>query len=97
MIAGRRDPARARAAEPGTCDVPRARDTVGVVARREITVKLHDRAFLGSTVFMLVVVALAVAIPAFIQGQTPRLTLRNQGRTDSYLVLESATHRAPCA
>ncbi|OIQ82661.1 hypothetical protein GALL_355410 [mine drainage metagenome] len=79
MIAGRRGAVTARAAQPGGGHGLRARDTVAVVARREIAVKLHDRAFLGSTVFMLLVVALAVAIPAFIQGQTPRLTVAVRG------------------
>ena len=93
MIAGRQHPARARAraVEPGTRLDPRARDIVGVVARREITVKLHDRAFLGSTVFMLVVVALAVAIPAFIQGQTPRLTVAVRGSAAQQVVGAATT------
>jgi len=70
---------------------PRRRDMVAVIARREITVKLHDRAFRGSTLFMLVVVALAVAVPAFIQGQTPRLTVAVSGSAAQQVVGAATT------
>lgn len=53
----------------------RAGQTVRVIAGREITVKLHDKAFIGSTAFLLVVIALATALPIFLFGRPVQLTV----------------------
>ncbi|GIG54003.1 ABC transporter permease [Demequina activiva] len=44
---------------------------VRVIAGREISVKLHDKGFIASTIVFLVVIVAAVAIPALIGGGTP--------------------------
>lgn len=50
---------------------PQRGTLVRVIAGREISVKLHDKGFLASTVVFLVVIVAAVAIPALIGGGTP--------------------------
>ncbi|MCR6493066.1 ABC transporter permease [Cellulomonas sp. P24] len=82
---------RTRGVQDDADERPRLRETVAVIARREITVRLHDRAFRGSTLFMLVVVALAVAVPAFIQGQTPRFTVAVSGSAAQQVVGAATT------
>lgn len=52
-----------------------AGETVRVVAAREISVKLHDKAFIGSTIFLLVVIVLATALPIFLGGRTPNVSV----------------------
>ena len=52
---------------------------VGVVAGREIAVKLRDKAFIGSTIFMLVLVAAAMVVPALLSQQTPSIRVAVQG------------------
>jgi ABC-2 type transport system permease protein len=52
-----------------------------LVAHREISTKLRDKTFLGSTVFMLIVVLAAVIIPALISGH---------GGPDKIAVLDDA-------
>ncbi|WP_223145136.1 ABC transporter permease [Actinotalea subterranea] len=52
---------------------------VRVVAAREIMVKLRDKAFIGSTVFMLLLVVVATAIPLLLGNQTPSLRVAVQG------------------
>jgi ABC-2 type transport system permease protein len=52
---------------------------VGVVAAREIAVKLRDKAFIGSTVFMLVLVTAATLIPVLVGQQVPQLRVAVQG------------------
>lgn len=52
---------------------------VGVVAAREIAVKLRDKAFIGSTVFMLVLVTAATLIPVLLDQQVPQLRVAVQG------------------
>lgn len=52
---------------------------IWVVASREISVKLRDKAFIGSTIFMLLVVTAATLIPFALQQQTPSLRVAVQG------------------
>ena len=52
---------------------------VRVVAAREIMVKLRDKAFIGSTIFMLLLVVVATAIPLLLGNQTPSLRVAVQG------------------
>ncbi|MCV2395352.1 ABC transporter permease [Actinotalea sp. M2MS4P-6] len=53
--------------------------SIGVVAGREIAVKLRDKAFIGSTVFMLLLVTAATLIPILLQQQTPSVRVAVQG------------------
>lgn len=52
---------------------------VGVIARREVLVKLRDKAFLGTTVFLLLLVTAATVIPVLLQQRTPELRVAAQG------------------
>lgn len=52
---------------------------VRVIAGREIAVKLRDKAFLGSTVFMLLLVTAATVIPVLLSQQTPSYRIAVQG------------------
>ncbi|MBX9244802.1 ABC transporter permease [Actinotalea ferrariae] len=52
---------------------------VRVVAGREIFVKLRDKAFIGSTVFMLLLVTAATVIPVLLSQQTPEHRVAVQG------------------
>ena len=52
---------------------------VRVIAGREIAVKLRDKAFLGSTVFMLLLVTAATVIPVLLSQQTPAYRIAVQG------------------
>jgi ABC-2 type transport system permease protein len=53
--------------------------SIGVIATREISVKLRDKAFLGSTAFMLLLVAAATVLPVLLQQQTPSFRVAAQG------------------
>ena len=52
---------------------------VRVVAGREITVKLRDKAFIGSTIFLLLIVTAATVLPVLLSQQTPRVRVAVQG------------------
>ncbi|MCB2174522.1 MAG: ABC transporter permease [Actinomycetales bacterium] len=52
---------------------------IRVIAGREVSVKLRDRAFIGSTVFMLVLVTAATLIPVLIQQRVPSIRVAVQG------------------
>lgn len=52
---------------------------VRVVAGREIAVKLRDKAFLGSTAFLLLLVVAATVVPVLLSQQTPHLRVAVQG------------------
>lgn len=52
---------------------------IRVVAGREIAVKLRDKAFIGSTIFLLLVVAAATIIPVLIEQQVPSIRVAVQG------------------
>lgn len=52
---------------------------IGVVAGREIAVKLRDKAFIGSTIFLLLIVTAATVIPVLINQQIPSLRVAVQG------------------
>ncbi|WP_182112820.1 MULTISPECIES: ABC transporter permease [unclassified Actinotalea] len=65
---------------PATAVAPlRAAPAVRVVAAREIAVKLRDKAFLASTVFMLLLVTAATVIPVLLSQQTPSWRVAVQG------------------
>ena len=57
----------------------RATTAVRVVAAREIAVKLRDKAFILSTVFMLLLVTAATVIPVLISQQVPDFRVAVQG------------------
>lgn len=63
---------------------------IRAVAGREITVKLRDKGFIGSTVLMLVLVVAATVIPVLLSQQTPQLRVAVQGQA-AQEVLELAT------
>jgi ABC-2 type transport system permease protein len=52
--------------------MPARRTLVGVILRREIMVKLLDRTFLWSTVFLLVLVSVSVAVPMLLSKNDER-------------------------
>ena len=52
---------------------------VRVVAGREITVKLRDKAFIGSTVFMLLLVTAATVLPVLLGQRIPSVRVAVQG------------------
>jgi ABC-2 type transport system permease protein len=52
---------------------------VRVVAGREIAVKLRDKAFIGSTVFMLLLVTAATVLPVLLDQRIPSLRVAVQG------------------
>ena len=53
--------------------------SISVIAAREVSVKLRDKAFLGSTVFMLLLVTAATVIPVLLEQQTPEFRVAAQG------------------
>lgn len=53
--------------------------TVAVLARREVVVKLRDKAFLGSTAFLLLLVTVATVLPVVLAGQVPELRVAVRG------------------
>lgn len=57
----------------------RAWSTVRVVAAREISVKLRDRAFLWTTAFMLLLVTAATVLPVLLSQRVPELRVAVQG------------------
>jgi ABC-2 type transport system permease protein len=59
---------------------------VRVIAEREIVVKLRDKAFIGSTIFLLLVVVAATAIPVLIQQQVPAIRVAVQGAAAEQVV-----------
>ncbi len=62
---------------------------VRVVAGREIAVKLRDKAFLGSTLFLLVLVAVATAIPVLLSQSVPSLRVAVDGAGARAVVAEA--------
>jgi len=52
---------------------------IRVVANREIAVKLRDKAFIGSTIFMLLIVIAATVIPVLLSQQVPSVRVAVQG------------------
>lgn len=48
------------------------KSTTWLVARREISVRLRDKAFIFSSIFMLVIVAASVVLPALFASCRPR-------------------------
>ena len=52
---------------------------IRVVASREIAVKLRDKAFIGSTIFMLLLVIAATVIPVLLGQQVPSVRVAVQG------------------
>lgn len=63
---------------------------VRVVAAREIAVKLRDKAFLGSTVFMLLLVTAATLVPVLLSQQTPSWRVAVQGDAAADVVAVAA-------
>ena len=63
---------------------------VHVIAAREIYVKLRDKAFLGSTIFMLVLVAVGTAVPVLLAQSVPELRVAVEGEAARAAVQEAA-------
>jgi ABC-2 type transport system permease protein len=63
---------------------------VRVIAAREVYVKLRDKAFIGSTVFMLVIVTAATIIPIALQQQVPAIRVAVQGTAAQAVVDRAA-------
>lgn len=63
---------------------------IRTVAGREITVKLRDKGFIGSTVLMLLLVVAATLIPVLLSQQTPQLRVAVQGQA-AHEVVQLAT------
>ncbi|MCU1431617.1 MAG: transporter permease [Actinotalea sp.] len=59
---------------------------IGVIAGREITVKLRDKAFVGSTIFMLVIVVVASVLPVLLNQQIPSLRVAVRGEAAEAVV-----------
>ncbi|WP_225755515.1 ABC transporter permease [Actinotalea sp. Marseille-Q4924] len=64
---------------PGRDDGLSALSAVRVVAGREIRVKLRDKAFLVTTAFLLLLVAVATVVPVLLSQQVPVLRVAVQG------------------
>lgn len=64
--------------------------TLRVVAAREIAVKLRDKAFIGSTIFMLVIIIAATVVPVLISQQTPSIRVAVQGEAAQQVVDRAA-------
>ncbi|MCL3863171.1 ABC transporter permease [Actinotalea sp. K2] len=64
--------------------------TVRVVAGREMYVKLRDKAFIGTTLFMLVLISVAAVIPVLISQQTPSYRVAVQGDVAEQVVALAA-------
>ena len=60
-------------------DAMRPWTTIQVIAQREISVKLRDKGFIGSTIFMLLLVVAASVIPVLLSQQTPGFRIAVQG------------------
>ncbi|MDO8105922.1 ABC transporter permease [Isoptericola sp. b441] len=71
-------------------DALSAWQAIRVIAGREISVKLRDRAFIGSTVFMLVLVTAATLIPVLIQQRVPSVRVAVQGAAAAQVVERAA-------
>jgi len=69
----------ARAVRAQRSDAMSGWSAVRVVAGREIAVKLRDKGFIGSTLFMLLLVVAATVIPVLLSQQTPSLRVAVQG------------------
>ena len=63
---------------------------VHVIAAREIYVKLRDKAFIGSTIFMLVLVAVGTAVPVLLAQSVPELRVAVEGEAARAAVQEAA-------
>lgn len=59
--------------------VTRAWPTVRVVAGREIATKLRDKAFIWTTIFMLLLVTAATVLPVLLSQRTPEIRVAVQG------------------
>ncbi len=57
----------------------RAATAIAVVARREVAVKLRDRAFIWTTVLMLALVAVATVVPGLLSQREPSFRVAVQG------------------
>jgi ABC-2 type transport system permease protein len=74
-------PGRGPGVEPGGDGRARmnAWSAIRVVSTREISVKLRDKAFIWSTIFMLLLVTAATVIPVLISQQVPSLRVAIRG------------------
>lgn len=63
-----------------------ALSAVRVVAGREVRVKLRDKAFIGTTIFLLLLVAVATVVPVLLSQQVPSLRVAVQGAAAEQVV-----------
>lgn len=68
----------------------RAGQMIRVIAGREISVKLHDKAFIGSTIFLLVVIVIVTALPILLGSRTPQLSVAVVGAGAEQVVARAA-------
>ena len=69
---------------------PTLRALIGVVTQRELLVKLRDKTFIGSTIFLLVMVALSIAVPALLDGGTPTIKVGTVGPAAAAVAADAA-------
>jgi len=73
-----------------TAPAPRTVPLIWTVARREIVVKLQDKAFRTSTAFLLLVMAASVVLPQLLSDDRPRFTVAAVGPEASALVTDAS-------
>jgi ABC-2 type transport system permease protein len=76
---------------PSAAPLPRTWPLIWTVARREIVVKLQDKAFRISTAFLLLMMAASVAIPQLLEEDRPEYTVAVVGPSASSMVTDAAT------
>ncbi len=64
--------------------------SIRVIADREIFVKLRDKAFIGSTIFMLLLVAVGTAVPVLLAQSVPSLRVAVEGAGAQAVVEQAA-------
>lgn len=71
-------------------NVQRAASAIRVVAAREIAVKLRDKAFIWSTIFMLLLVTAATVIPVLLSQRVPNVRVAVQGASAEQVIALAA-------
>jgi len=72
------------------------RGLVGIVARRELVARLRDRVFIGSTLFLLLIVAGSVLLPLLLtDDEAPRYTVAVTGSAAEEALTRRVSDAAP--
>jgi ABC-2 type transport system permease protein len=69
---------------------PALRAMFSVVVQRELVTKLKDKTFIFSTIFLLVLVGVSIAVPALLRDDNPKVTVGTVG-ADAAAVVADAT------